>query len=747
MWTVVGVSLVSDLLAFPQANFMADNFQAVEVRCRIDWPKREIVIIPDDVSVGTSADVASGPSTNTFAVPDEDDDEEEESYAEESSPESSDQSEAEDVDNLADEEQIDDPSDDSKESTSRSWESIVLQPADVSSVSSVDQHEVKEQDVEAKHEKRLPSVGVDPTPVNQVSCDTTNGLESDVLGPVEPDAEAPHDTKTSSTTQLHSSEHNYKFPETCYQKVPEDAFSDWTMMKPMFMRIADMAWGESDHIPDIDFEKKIIHAASRCSLSRDSYRVDDHPNFKPIVGTEVEWTPDRNGSDSTFHCVPGQSLKYWAVDKRRYWIIKEGRGGPDMSSGWWIVEKPWELLSHEIQTQILDETQVDDCHKCWIVRNWESQMIGGTLWEYPPYWDTSFDQDLRSENESIYSAEHECESDLDEGDRDQINVFSEYPLGSILDAQYNTHEFFDSENSDSSGDSESVESASDEHSRGWVLGEESSLDDDSSYSGSSDDDSGSEESSEGSNEDEVASTTPQKYVANSSTEPIFIHETDMAQAGPSSFRNHGPSEVDEYTLTDPILGTSTASLMLPPDTCNRHGMKNPNSRFPEPSSSWTMSRLSRDIHSNLFEPAMMPSCLPYQEGPFSIDTDFCKVADKALPSPPTTAGSIKRTASEMESSALPDYSFSQDAQRVPVDTYSQPGLETISPEVKEAIASALAENDSTVAENDRPAKRTKSSHTPSKSLASHVTTAVVGALLGGLATVATLAALPNDYFA
>ncbi|KAJ5336362.1 uncharacterized protein N7506_004384 [Penicillium brevicompactum] len=735
-----------------------DNFQAVEVKCKIYWPKREIVVIPDDVPAETSTDVAAAPSKNTFAAPD-DDEEDEDSYAEESCHESDEVSEAEDDDYIVDE-HVDNPSDDSRGSASRSWESIVLQPADVSSVSSVDQHEVneKEQDVEAKHEQRPPSVVIDLTPADQSCNDTTDATEPSVPEPVEPEThiEAPSDVNTFSNTHSNSSDHNDKFPETCYQKVPEDAFSDWTMMKPMFMRLADMAWGESDHIPDVDFEKKIIHAARRCSLSRDSYWVDDHASFKPRVGTEVIWTPDSDESDSSFHRVPGQSLKYWSVDKRRYWVIQEDKEDQEMSNWWWIVEKPWDMLSTEIQTQLTTESHIDDRYKCWIVRAWEPQMIGETWWESPPYWDSCFGQDLCSEDESIDSAEHECESDLDEdsvsNEVTQTHVFSEHPLSGLLDDQYNTHEYFDSEeDSDASEDSESVEGSLDVHSHGWKFDDHSSIDEDVSYSGSSSDSSGSDSSSGNSSDDEINSTTPQNYIVPEHAEPTFIYEANMAEAGPSSFRDHAPNEATKlsgFPLADQTPVIDATSLTYASDICASHGMTHPSAQFPEPTMSWRYCRFSRDNRNNLFDPAVLPTPRPYQEGPFSVDTDFCKVADKALPSSSILAGSTKRTASDMESSsALPEDSFSQDAQLVPVDPYSQPGLETASPEVREAIASALAENTSAVAENDRPAKRTKSTHTPSKSLASHVTTAFVGALLGGLATVATLAALPNEYFA
>jgi chemotaxis response regulator CheB len=108
---------------------------------------------------------------------------------------------------------------------------------------------------------------------------------------------------------------------------------------------------------------------------------------------------------------------------------------------------------------------------------------------------------------------------------------------------------------------------------------------------------------------------------------------------------------------------------------------------------------------------------------------------------------LKRTASQMESSSndTGSQSFSQDAQRPqPLEAYSQDtNLNTISStQLQDAITSALSENAS-----EPPRKRVKATHpTRSKTLASHAATAVVGALLGGLGTIAMLAALPPNYF-
>ena len=70
-------------------------------------------------------------------------------------------------------------------------------------------------------------------------------------------------------------------------------------------------------------------------------------------------------------------------------------------------------------------------------------------------------------------------------------------------------------------------------------------------------------------------------------------------------------------------------------------------------------------------------------------------------------------------------------------------LETISQsQVAEAISSALSENSAI----EPPTKRVKATHDTSNNIASYTATAVISALLGGLGTIALLAALPAEYF-
>ncbi|KAJ5235227.1 uncharacterized protein N7469_004395 [Penicillium citrinum] len=103
----------------------------------------------------------------------------------------------------------------------------------------------------------------------------------------------------------------------------------------------------------------------------------------------------------------------------------------------------------------------------------------------------------------------------------------------------------------------------------------------------------------------------------------------------------------------------------------------------------------------------------------------------------------KRKASEMESEDT-----IQDVQKnKPISSKSQePELETISqPQLVSAISSALSEAKEDV-KSEPPAKRVKPSPSPTKVLAGYTATAVISALLGGLGTIALLAALPAEYF-
>jgi hypothetical protein len=799
--------LLSDFYA-DHSNPVTDIFEAIQVRYEIEWAKPDIVVIPDDTVFSKTT---LSPSTNTFTVPD-DEDESDADYDFDSDEE----------DDKVDDQHVDHPSDDSKESIARTSESAVLQHAETSSVSSMDKSADKSEERELKPESKIepklePRLQFQPYPapvenlsfveevsfgllspsgpeasdiVKSLSSEPTSTLLSDIKPLAIPTTDSLQPAPQKTDTELLRSDikpssclQTDKFPETCYQKVPENSYSNWIMMRPMFMRLADMAWGESDHIPDVDYEKRIIHAARRCSLSRESYWVDDSPNFQPWAGTEVMWTPDSDASDTSFHRMPGNSLKYWAIDKRRYWIIYEDEDGLDMSNWWWIVEKPWGVLSEETKEQLLNETKVDECHKCWFVRAWEPQVIGNSWCESPPYWDSNFDEELPSDDESVDSddADQDFEDDEENMDDSTASELEDYPFFNFNDESYgyNNEDYSnseeDSEVDEVSEDSEYSPDVMEEEEGNWEKDERSC--DKDLWGSEASEESASDDDSESPDDLEMELTNPPKYSSNALPDqtPVTVKRSrfvdddielpgnHMAEAGPSSLQYDCEDETtklqdkiiklrDEITKEQkwmesgqalhprtprvPLFGRANASYAPL--------MTNPDAQFPEHTVSDKLPSSCQDhvLHLNPETstiPVVISGSRAYQDGPFSINTNFPS-QKYSLPSEPTPmAGNLKRTASDMESSVLEESEFSQDAQRVPREPISQPDLQTTSTEVQEAITSALAEN-------NRPAKRVKSNHSSSGSFASHATTAVVGAVVGGLGAIAALAALPNGYF-
>lgn len=144
---------------------------------------------------------------------------------------------------------------------------------------------------------------------------------------------------------------------------------------------------------------------------------------------------------------------------------------------------------------------------------------------------------------------------------------------------------------------------------------------------------------------------------------------------------------------------------------------------------------------SVITPEELPQSLPtpesyqatvYQEGPFSY-INIPGAEESTTQNPPAKpAWPLKRKISEMET---------QDAQIIDSTLpASQADLNTLpTPEVIDAISSALSES-------GPPKKRVKSSHSASGTIASYTATAVISALLGGLGTIALLAALPAEYF-
>ncbi|KAJ5520339.1 hypothetical protein N7463_000792 [Penicillium fimorum] len=704
-------------------------FEAISVRCKVEWLNPQHMVIPRD---GVAIRLDPSPSTNSFSVPEDD----------------------------SDIEPVDSPSDDSsKESVARSWETIVLQPADtllVSPVSSVHSDERPKDEIEV-HSGRLSPIDesiakVVPGPTPLVPdllspLSDTNPVFDTKLSPAKPVSDAIVSPTKPASTEIPSAQEAHDangLPVVCYQKVLEPYYSNWTMMRPMFMRLADMAWGESNIIPDVDHDRRIIHAARRCSLSKDSYWVDDSPSFQPCVGTEVYWEPDYEESDTSFHRMPGSLLRYWSVDKRRYWIIYEEEDDQHVSNLWWIVEKPVELLSEELKRQLETETEVDDCHKCWIVRAWEPQMIENRWCDVAPYWDPNFDKDWLADDESVDSDEEAQGSEgyMSESDvlSDSISEnYGQYPYG-----------MFDSESIHGAGSEVSVEDSEEDDSE---EDDDENLEKDINVSDESEND------SDCSSEDEhLEHRIPQKPVY----PPLNLeyakklectNHTDAVEVSNHVPEESGPNRLYHEALAgQPLNPTRNESKLLMTETAP--GMTNPGALFPThpvsgelPSSCQNKyPPMQRKIESTVGVPPFsheFENC--YHDGPFSTSAP---VEDACMPYLATSRKpTLKRTAAEMQSPSL-EPSLSQDAQRLPVEPISQPDLDldTISTEAKDAISSALAENVSAFAENERPAKRIKANHPTSKSLASHATTAVVSALLGGLGTIAVLAALPNEYF-
>lgn len=711
-------------------------FEAIEVRCKVQWLKPQHVAIPDD---GIAITVDPSLSTNSFSVPEDD----------------------------SDVEAADIPSDDSsQESVARSWETTVLQPVDTSLVSPVpsvqcDEHAKGEPELHwgslSSTEESMTKAVPGPTPLVPdlpSPLSDTKTISDTKLSPAKPVSDAKMSPAKPASTELPSAQPPHEadsLPAVCYQKVPEVQYSDWTMMRPMFMRLADMAWGESNIIPDVDHDRRIIHAARRCSLSKDSYWVDDSLSFKPCIGTEVCWEPDSEESDTSFHRMPGSLLRYWSVDKRRYWIIYEDEDGQDMNNWWWIVEKPEELLSEELKEELETESEVDDCHKCWVVRAWEPQMIGDRWCEVTPYWDPKFyHEHMLSDDESIDSDEVAQGS---EGYGSESGGLSDSISENYGGYPYETY------------DSESIHGADYEVS--VQAFDEDDEEEDNEVSDESENDS---DCSSG--DERLENRISQNPDLRPLLDPEYLKE--LGRANPTDaieVYKHLPEETDTGPLCREALGGQSVNpaqiesnpLLIP---IPAFGMTNPGARFPTYAVSGELPRscqnkyppMQRKIESTVGVPSLSHEFENrYHDGPFSTSAS---VVDAFVPSLITSRTSnLKRTATEMQSSSpepsSPEPSFSQDAQRLPVEPASQPDLNpnTIPSEAKDAISSALAENVSAFAENsnanaenERPAKRIKSNHPTSKSLASHATTAVVSALLGGLGTIAVLAALPNEYF-
>lgn len=129
----------------------------------------------------------------------------------------------------------------------------------------------------------------------------------------------------------------------------------------------------------------------------------------------------------------------------------------------------------------------------------------------------------------------------------------------------------------------------------------------------------------------------------------------------------------------------------------------------------------------------------YHDGPFAgpnAPTTKNESSEEELVTESPSLTTLKRKASEMESqdAQIPE-SILPPSEKVDLETISQS-------QVAEAISSALSES----SESEPPKKRVKATHDTSNKVASYTATAVISALLGGLGTIALLAALPAEYF-
>ena len=676
-------------------------------------------------------------------------------------------------------------SDDSKDSVARSWDIANLHAEEISPVSSLSEDRIEATEPAKSELPEIPSSQTEEftKPFSRFDMSEKHlqqmraraaAIAQEVEAskrPVKPHQELAvpdEEIPEFHTTKMET------FPPSCYQKLPDKEFSDWTMMKPLFMRLADMAWGVSDKIPDVDHVNKIIHSARRCSVAKSSYMVDDSPDFRPWNGTEVPWEfNSEEESDTTYHRVPGPALRYWFVDKRRFWILGEDEENDLRTSDWWwIVEKPWELLSEATKAELATESDVEDCHKFWIVREWEPQMVGYQWYEFTPYWDSNFCEDLPSDDESMDSDElDEEEGDGDESIHDRSDA-SDASGGSSALQEGHMEEFsvpwmtpFGQELDDEEDEDDSDYDSDDTSEEG------SSEDDESEDQGSeNEDDEDEEDDSESEDEIEndacpeeayirrltkfmdVASSMPNFYPGNS-----YSGSSLPTPTSPRLERLEGTTVLDAKAAEQPVRCLVTPKLPELPclrDVPENASVKetlitptspatiNPAARFPNCAVSSELPSSCQSILPQARLGALTDYSYPLLAPWHPASKETISYADGPFRPPPKD---LKRTATQMESSSndFESQSFSQDAQRPqPLESYSQDtDLNTIpSAEVRDAITSALSEN-------EPPTKRVKSTHpTPSKNLASHAATAVVGALLGGLGTIAMLAALPPDYF-
>ncbi|KAJ5647914.1 hypothetical protein N7490_004286 [Penicillium lividum] len=244
------------------------------------------------------------------------------------------------------------------------------------------------------------------------------------------------------------------------------------------------------------------------------------------------------------------------------------------------------------------------------------------------------------------------------------------------------------------------------------------------------------EASDASNDSDEAS--------HSSSEESLGEENEKECIDPTLLTQYQLGAVEAVT-TIPVFTRATLnpSLEQPKSndmkhhTSNLHGLQ---VRFPKcPINSLLNGAPSQTLHqgddlnardlSTHTENLQLPGYAPYRDGPFSCDPVDKEIDVNEWKNQPKL--SLKRKAFEMETqdAQLPEL-IVPPSQDLSLNTTQQSQVAT-------AITSALSEIEPS-------SKRVKSSH--SSNLGTYTATAVVSALLGGLGTIALLAALPAEYF-
>ncbi|OJJ33790.1 hypothetical protein ASPWEDRAFT_28985 [Aspergillus wentii DTO 134E9] len=188
----------------------------------------------------------------------------------------------------------------------------------------------------------------------------------------------------------------------------------------------------------------------------------------------------------------------------------------------------------------------------------------------------------------------------------------------------------------------------------------------------------------------------------------------------------------------------------------------------------TKNRMATEVSTQAEEHSFLEQSLdtPQDERRSKTRVSIADIVDTSLETPDIQKAPVKRKAAEMEmdsfaSDAAATNNFASCAESNPPDT-KQPLEESIdetfsqdaqpqvligdlkdsSTQLTDACSVDESKSDKgDTFENERPSKRAKTTHEPSSGgFARHAATALVGAVVGGLGTIAVLASLPPDYF-